>query len=216
MRPSILLHSVPDWLKNFAPGFQPIAVSTLKTNKSFGRTNYLRRTSSEKTGETNFQTNKPSEFVRLFVLLKRRLLEDDLSIQTNKSTKARPESTLAEQIVRQFVHPDDLFVSSLKTANDKQNQNQNQSHLAFTRDFSHALNKLQVMARNSHWFIALFAPLVIGRSNSFGIGLSTVLWNTLYVLTTGTYFKNLILKRSSCSVTLTRWYSYVIDGIRGR
>ena len=40
----------------------------------------------------------------------------------------------------------------------------------FTRDFSNALSKLQVIARNSDWFIAMFAPVVIGRSNYFGIG----------------------------------------------
>ena len=34
-----------------------------------------------------------------------------------------------------------------------------------TRDFSRALNKLQVIARNCDWFIALFAPVVVGRGN---------------------------------------------------
>ena len=34
-----------------------------------------------------------------------------------------------------------------------------------TRDFSRALSELQVIARNCDWFIALFAPVVIGRSN---------------------------------------------------
>ena len=38
------------------------------------------------------------------------------------------------------------------------------------RDFSRPLSKLQVIARNSDWFIALFAPNVIGRSDYFGIG----------------------------------------------
>ena len=46
---------------------------------------------------------------------------------------------------------------------------------ASTRDFSRALSKLQVIARNSDWFIALFAPVVIGRSNNFGIAFSTVI-----------------------------------------
>ena len=41
--------------------------------------------------------------------------------------------------------------------------------------FSRALSKLQVIARNSHWFIALFAAVVIGGSNYFGIGFSTVI-----------------------------------------
>ena len=35
------------------------------------------------------------------------------------------------------------------------------------RDFSRALSELQVIARNCDWFIALFAPIVIGRSNYF-------------------------------------------------
>ena len=38
-----------------------------------------------------------------------------------------------------------------------------------TRDFSRALSKLQVISRKSDWFIAPFAPVVIGRSNYFGI-----------------------------------------------
>ena len=37
------------------------------------------------------------------------------------------------------------------------------------------------MARNSGWFIALFAPVVIGRSNYFRIGFSTVISKPLYV-----------------------------------
>ena len=41
--------------------------------------------------------------------------------------------------------------------------------------FSRALNKLHVIARNSDWFITLFAPVVIGRSNYFAIGFSTVM-----------------------------------------
>ena len=38
------------------------------------------------------------------------------------------------------------------------------------RDFSRALSKFQIIARNYDWFIALFAPVVIGRSNCFGFG----------------------------------------------
>ena len=44
-----------------------------------------------------------------------------------------------------------------------------------TRDFSRALSELQVIARNSDWFIALFAPVVIGGSNNIGFGFSTVI-----------------------------------------
>ena len=44
-----------------------------------------------------------------------------------------------------------------------------------TRNFSRALSKLHVIARNSDWFITLFAPVVIGRSNYLAIGFSTVM-----------------------------------------
>ena len=42
-------------------------------------------------------------------------------------------------------------------------------------DFSRAMSKFQVIARNSDWFIVRFASVVIGRSNYFGIGFSTVI-----------------------------------------
>ena len=48
-----------------------------------------------------------------------------------------------------------------------------------TRDFSRASSKLQVIARNCDWFMALFVPVVIGRSNGFGFGFSTVIWKQL-------------------------------------
>ena len=38
------------------------------------------------------------------------------------------------------------------------------------RDFSRALSKLQVIARNSDWFTGFFVPVVIGPSNYFGFG----------------------------------------------
>ena len=44
-----------------------------------------------------------------------------------------------------------------------------------TRDFSRASSELQVNARNCDWFIALPVPVVIGRSNCFGFGFSTVI-----------------------------------------
>ena len=44
-----------------------------------------------------------------------------------------------------------------------------------TRDFSRASSELQIIARNSDWFMALFVPVVIGRSNCFGFGFSTVI-----------------------------------------
>ena len=40
---------------------------------------------------------------------------------------------------------------------------------------SRASSKLQVIVRNSDWFIALFAPVVIGWSDYYGIGFSTVI-----------------------------------------
>ena len=48
-----------------------------------------------------------------------------------------------------------------------------------TRDFSRALSKFQIIAWNCDWFIALFAPVVIDRSNCFGFGFSTVIWKPL-------------------------------------
>ena len=48
-----------------------------------------------------------------------------------------------------------------------------------TRDFSRASSELQVVARNCDWFIALSAPVVIGWSNCFGFGFSTVNWKPL-------------------------------------
>jgi len=47
-------------------------------------------------------------------------------------------------------------------------------------DFSCASSELQVIARNCDWFIVLPAPVVIGRSNCFGFGFSTVIWKPLY------------------------------------
>ena len=44
-----------------------------------------------------------------------------------------------------------------------------------TRDFSRASSELQVIARNCDWFMALFAPAVIGGSNCFGFGFPTVI-----------------------------------------
>ena len=52
----------------------------------------------------------------------------------------------------------------------------------YTRDISHASGALQVIARNCDWFMELFVPVVIGRSNCFGFGFSTVIWKPLYLL----------------------------------
>ena len=56
-----------------------------------------------------------------------------------------------------------------------------------TRDFSRASSELQVIARNCDWFIALPArclPVVIGRSNCFGFGFSTVIMVVIWSLST--------------------------------
>ena len=42
-------------------------------------------------------------------------------------------------------------------------------------DFSRASSELQVIARNCDWLITLPVPVVIGRSNCFGFGFSTVI-----------------------------------------
>ena len=47
------------------------------------------------------------------------------------------------------------------------------------RDFSRALSKLQEIARNSDWFTALFAPVVIGRSYYSGIDFWTDIWKLI-------------------------------------
>ena len=49
-----------------------------------------------------------------------------------------------------------------------------------TRDFSSASSELQVIARSCDWFIALFVPVVIGRSDCFGFGFPTVIWKPIY------------------------------------
>ena len=44
-----------------------------------------------------------------------------------------------------------------------------------TRDISRASGELQIFARNCDWFMSLFVPVVIGRSNCFGFRFSTVI-----------------------------------------
>ena len=46
--------------------------------------------------------------------------------------------------------------------------------------FSRAWRRLHVFALSSDWFIALFTSVVIGQSNDFGFGLTTLNWKTLY------------------------------------
>ena len=45
-----------------------------------------------------------------------------------------------------------------------------------TRDFSRSLSELQEIARNSDWFTALFAPVVIGRVRKDQVNISTSFW----------------------------------------
>ena len=46
--------------------------------------------------------------------------------------------------------------------------------------FSRAWRQLHVFALNSGWFFALFASVVIGQSNYFGFGFTTLNWKPLY------------------------------------
>ena len=55
----------------------------------------------------------------------------------------------------------------------RRKKEQNQLHVV-TRDFSCALGKLLVITRNSDWSTVLFFPVVIGWSNYFIMGFSTV------------------------------------------
>ena len=67
-----------------------------------------------------------------------------------------------------------------------------------TRDISRASSKLQVIARNNFcdWFMVLFVPVLIGRSNCFGFGFSTVIWKQLYTVIV-TELINTIIKFNS-------------------
>ena len=82
----------------------------------------------------------------------------------------------------------DFKVSQRSLTDEKQNQS-NQTLYALS---SRALIKSHVIARNSDWFIALFAPDVIGRSKHFGICFSTVIWKPLWyrgkAMTAHSYF----------------------------
>ena len=57
---------------------------------------------------------------------------------------------------------------------------QSKSIAPCTCDLSRASSELHIIARNCDWFIALPAPVVIGRSNCFGFGFSIVIWKPLY------------------------------------
>ena len=74
-----------------------------------------------------------------------------------------------------------------------------------TRDFYRASSELQVFARNCDWFIALFAPVVIGRSNCFGFGFSTDIWKLLYCDGDNLTFLNWFDTKFSCLTFLPTW-----------
>ena len=67
------------------------------------------------------------------------------------------------------------LVIGLKISRQFFNQSETKPIAACTRDFSRALSKLQIISRDSDWFVALFSPVVIGWSNYLGIGFSTVI-----------------------------------------
>ena len=72
------------------------------------------------------------------------------------------------------------LVIGLKDSRQFFNQRESKPIAPCTCGFSRALSELQVIARNYDWFIALPAPVVIGWSNCFGFGFSTVIWKPLY------------------------------------
>ena len=82
----------------------------------------------------------------------------------------------------------------------------------WTRDFSRALSKLQVIARNSDWFIALFAPVVIGRSNCHGFGFSTIIWKPIYLKKFDIKQKQLFCKvtKPHVSVLSQLWFAGIV------
>ena len=71
-----------------------------------------------------------------------------------------------------------------------------------TRDFSRASSELQVIARNCDWFMELFVSVVIGRSNCFGFGFSTVIWKPLYITTVKMW------PSSTCLITDFKFLSF--------
>ena len=77
-----------------------------------------------------------------------------------------------------------------------------------TRDFSRASSELQVIARKCDWFIALFAPVVIGRSNCFGFGFSTVIWKPLSF---SNHRPSVPGKGQGSIIMRQKWWTYRMD-----
>ena len=70
------------------------------------------------------------------------------------------------------------WLKRLARASFSTNENQNKKQKAIApcmRDFSRASSELQVIAKNCDLFIALPAPVVIGRNNCLGFSFSTVI-----------------------------------------
>jgi len=55
------------------------------------------------------------------------------------------------------------------------------NHTLYARFFPRFEQITAYFSRNSDWFIAPFAPVVIGRNNYLGTGFSTVIWKPLYI-----------------------------------
>jgi len=84
-----------------------------------------------------------------------------------RSCKSRKQSNSQMTVERNHA----IAIAALRWLAKKSRPKRESNLIApYTRDFSRALSKWQVIAANSDWFIALFAPVVIGRSNYFAIG----------------------------------------------
>lgn len=71
--------------------------------------------------------------------------------------------------------PVDWLTNLVQFSALNENENQNQSHLC-TCSFSYTLYKLWVIiARNSDWFLTLFATVAIGQGHYFGSCFETVI-----------------------------------------
>ena len=83
-----------------------------------------------------------------------------------RSDKGLTLETSAISLLEQF--PNDclkVLTLDLKVSRQFRNQLEGKPKPICTREFSRALSKLHEIATNLDWFIALFAPAVIGRSN---------------------------------------------------
>ena len=88
-----------------------------------------------------------------------------------------PRSAPAESIFSFQMTVESNYVIAIATLNDwlkrlapvfQPMRIKTKTDRTMSHDFSRDTSELQVIARNCDWFIALPAPLVIGRSNCFG------------------------------------------------